>query len=41
VKEAGGVVTAPSDGEETSNAYLAMTPITNRGVGGFQEAKRF
>ena len=35
------MVTAPRDAEETSKAYLAITPLTKRGTGGFQVASRF
>src|SRR5262249_46643127 len=36
----GTVVTAPIDEDETSSAYLAMTPFVNRGVGVFQVESR-
>src|SRR5436309_415631 len=40
-KIAGTAVTAPRDEEETSRAYLAMTPLVKRGWGGFHAARRF
>src|SRR5205809_1501615 len=40
-KVAGTAVTAPRDEEETSRAYLAMTPLVKRGWGGFHAARRF
>src|SRR5439155_24809485 len=40
-KAAGTAVTAPRDEEETSNAYLAMTPLVKSGCGGLNVAKSF
>ena len=40
-KLAGTEVMAPRDEEETSKAYLAMTPLTKRGFGACHAARRF
>src|SRR5262249_22328308 len=37
---AGTAVTAPSEEDETSSAYLAITPFVKRGAGSFQVARR-
>ena len=34
------LVTAPSDADETSFAYFAITPVVYRGAGGFHCARR-
>src|SRR5579864_2463608 len=36
----GMTVTAPREAEETSSAYLAITPVLKRGAGAFQEERR-
>ena len=40
-KFAGTAVIAPKEAEETSNAYLAMTPLAYLGFGACHEASRF